>query len=113
MGTAATSSDEEGLTDSENPGPEGHSKVYFVKRRAYLSAAVTELNEEVDEQSEILARKTFMRGSMPRRRIRTEEVSTRKPVLYLAVNAYDEDWMEDLEEFDRDRLEPNMEPHPF
>lgn len=114
LGAAGTSSDEEGLTDSEDPGPQGHSKVFFVKQLPYLSTALTELNEEVDAQSEIFARKTFMRGSLPRRRIRTGLVSeSHRTVFYLAENVYDGQWLLDLDEYERDRVQPDPEPHPF
>lgn len=114
LGAAGTSSDEEGLTDSEDPGPQGHSKVFFVKKIPYLSTALTELNEEVDAESELYARRTFMRGSLPRRRIRGDLVSeSSRVVFYLAENVYDDDWLRDLDDFERDRVEPEPDLHPF
>lgn len=88
--------------------------MFFVKRIPYFSAPLTELNERVDAQSEIFARQTFMRGSLPRRRIRGDLVSeSSRVVFYLPENIYDRDWLQDLDDFERDRIQPSLDLHPF
>lgn len=108
------SSDEAGYTDSETPGPKGHTKIFLVKELPYLSADVKELNAQLDALGETYARRTFLRGTMPRRRVRSGAVSTSGRIVYnLPINAYDGDFMEGLEEFDRDEMDPDPVPHDF
>lgn len=108
------SSDEEGVTDSENPGPQGHTKVYYATYKPWLCQEVRDLNDQVDELTEQYCRRTFLRGSMPHLRVKTFQPTESERVVHgLARNIYDDEFWDGIEEIDRDMIAPEEELHSF
>lgn len=102
------SSDEE----FEEPGRAGKS--FKVTKKSWLSSEVRSLNEAVDMESEKNAREIFVRGTLPRRRVRSEEFSN--DIGYVAglpQNAYSSDWLHSLSAQELAEVEVSPDDHMF
>lgn len=106
------SSDEE-IVD---PDPVDKIRRFRVFRKCWLSPQVTALHAQVDAKSLQLARETFVRGSIPHRRIREEVPPLSQNgavVIGLPKNAYLGAYLARLDGFDRQMLRMRETHHPF